>query len=318
VVDLATRQEFDLILMDFQMPVLDGLSATRRIREQEDATGRRRVPVIAMTASVLPEHRRASVEVGMDGFATKPVDWVALSHEIARVLGLASGQGGTDAAPQLERQVLNRVAGVNRWAGKDEAWREALEHFHSQHAMLPQFLRGFLETADYPSLRMLAHKARGVAANLGLELLADALAELEQLAEGEKGQLLAGVALLPEALAKVEAAHAAALPMIRAERPAAGNAPAPVEGAADLPRALRAGKVLREALARGALDDAALAGLAAALSGHPVAARITQVQAALADFDFDLAQQQLDAALSALGALAAPDEQDNTTPQETM
>jgi CheY-like chemotaxis protein len=300
VVDLAGRQEFDLVLMDFQMPVLDGLSATRRIREQEQATGRARVPVIAMTASVLPEHRRASAEVGMDGFASKPVDWVTLSHEIARVLGLGSGNPHAEIAPVLERHVLNRVAGLNRWGGKGDAYREALEHFHSQHAMLPQFLQGFLASADYPSLRMLAHKARGVGANIGLELLADALAELEQLAEGEKGQALAGVALLPEALAKVEAAHAAAILAIRAERPAASNAPAAPQSAVDLPRALCAGRMLRDALNRGALDDAALAGLAAALSGHPVAARVTQVQAALADFDFDLAQQQLDAALEAL------------------
>ncbi|KQQ87323.1 MHYT domain-containing protein [Massilia sp. Leaf139] len=312
VVELAGSQEFDLILMDFQMPVLDGLSATRRIREQEAAGGRARVPVIAMTASVLPEHRRASIEVGMDGFASKPVDWVTLSHEIARVLGLGSGNGGLDAAPVLERHVLNRTAGVNRWGGKEDAYREALEHFHSQHAMLPQFLQGFLASADYPSLRMLAHKARGVAANLGLELLADALAELEQLAEGDKGQQLAGVALLPGALAKAEAAHEAAILMIRAERPAQSQAlPSPVS-AFDLPRALRAGKVLREALGRGALDDAALAGLSAALAGHPAAARVTQVQAALSDFDFDLAQQQLDAAIAELDA------HDDSMPQETM
>jgi len=300
VVEMTARQEFDLVLMDFQMPVLDGLTATRRIREHEAATGRQRVPVIAMTASVLPEHRRASAEVGMDGFATKPVDWVALSHEIARVLGMAN-QAGIEPAPVLERHVLNRTAGLNRWGGKDDAYRDALEHFHSQHAMLPQFLRGFLDSTDYPSLRMLAHKARGVAANVGLELLADALAELEQLAEGEKGQVLARVALLPEALTKVEAAHAAAVLMIRAERPAQASALPPPASALDLPRALRAGEALRAALARGALDDAALASLAAALSGHPVAARVTQVQAALADFDFDLAQQQLDAALEALG-----------------
>jgi CheY-like chemotaxis protein len=311
VVEMAARQEFDLVLMDFQMPVLDGLAATRRIREQEEASGRRRVPVIAMTASVLAEHRRASLEVGMDGFASKPVDWVTLSHEIARVLGLGAGNTAPEIAPVLERQVLNRIGGLHRWGGKEDAYREALEHFHSQHAMLPQFLRGFFESADYPSLRMLAHKARGVAANIGLELLADALAELEHLAEGEKGQQLAGVALLPEALAHAEAAHGAAILMIRAERPAASAAPSAPQGTADLARALRAGRMLRDALERGALDDAALAGLAAALSGHPAAARVTQVQAALADFDFDLAQQQLDAALAAL------EEQDDSLSQET-
>jgi hypothetical protein len=151
-----------------------------------------------------------------------------------------------------------------------------------------------------------------VAANLGLELLADALAELELLAEGEKGQQLAGVALLPEALAKAEAAHAAAILMIRAERPTAVPARTADAGGADLSAALRAGQVLRAALGRGALDDGALADLAAALSGHPAAARVTQVQAALADFDFDLAQQQLDAALEALGG------HDDSMPQETM
>ena len=313
VVELAARQEFDLILMDFQMPTIDGLSATRLIREQAEAAGRPRVPVIAMTASVLAEHRRASAEVGMDGFATKPVDWFALSHEIARVLGI--GSHAAPDAPAVGRQAWNRVGGVHRWGGKEDAYLEALAHFHTQHALLPQFLRGFADAADHPSLRMLAHKARGVAANLGLELLSDALAELEALAEGDKGQQLAASALLPPALDAVDAAHAGALDLTRASRPSAAPAPDAAGATLDLARARRAGGLLHDALARGALDDAAMAGLAAALAGHPVAARVTQVQAALADFDFDLAQQQLDAVLVALESLPT---HDDATPQETM
>jgi len=310
VVELAAREEFDLILMDFQMPTIDGLRATRLIREQAEAAGRARVPVIAMTASVLAEHRRASLDAGMDGFASKPVDWFTLSHEIARVLGIGSEQALT--APAIERQAWNRHGGVHRWGGKEDAYLEALAHFHTQHALLPQFLRGFADAADHPSLRMLAHKARGIAANLGLELLADALAELEQLAEGDKGQQLATVSLLPQALARVSEAHEAVLALIKARRPAAAPmAPGAAGAAVDLERARRAGAVLREALSRGALDDAALAGLAAALAGHAAAARVPQVQAALADFDFDLAQQQLDAVLAALDTL------DDSTPQET-
>jgi len=310
VVELAARQDFDLVLMDFQMPTIDGLTATRLIREQAELAGRPRVPVIAMTASVLAEHRRASQEVGMDGFASKPVDWFTLSHEIARVLGI--GSSSAQDAPALGRQDWNRVGGVHRWGGKEDAYLEALAHFHAQHALLPQFLRGFADAADHPSLRMLAHKVRGVAANLGLELLSDALAELEQLAEGEKGQQLASANLVPGALERVDAAHGAVLALIRDRQPAA--APAAHAGGCeiDLARARRAGGLLHDALARGALDDAAMAGLAAALAGHPVGARVTQVQAALADFDFDLAQQQLDAVLVALETL------DDVTPQETM
>ncbi|MEW6370975.1 MAG: MHYT domain-containing protein [Pseudomonadota bacterium] len=311
VVELAARQDFDLILMDFQMPTIDGLRATRLIREQAEAAGRPRVPVIAMTASVLAEHRRASLEAGMDGFASKPVDWFTLSHEIARVLGIGSSQALD--APAVERQAWNRHGGVHRWGGKEDAYLEALAHFHTQHAMLPQFLRGFADAADYPSLRMLAHKARGIAANLGLELLTDALTELEQLADGDKGQQLAAVTLLPQALTRVADSHETALALIRDQRPAAAPAAQGTAGdAIDLERARRAAGLLRDALERGALDDAALAGLAAALAGHAAAARVTQVQAALADFDFDLAQQQLDAVLAALDML------DDPTPQETM
>jgi len=313
VVELAAHQDFDLILMDFQMPTIDGLRATRLIREQAEAAGRPRVPVIAMTASVLAEHRRASAEVGMDGFATKPVDWFTLSHEIARVLGIGSQQNPD--APAVGRLAWNRVGGVHRWGGKEDAYLEALAHFHTQHALLPHFLRGFADAADYPSLRMLAHKARGVAANLGLELLSDALAELETLADGNKGQQLASVNLLPQALDAVDAAHAAAVQLIKPHGAARAKTADAGGDNLDLSRARRAGGLLHDALARGALDDAALAGLAAALAGHPVAARVTQVQAALADFDFDLAQQQLDAVLVALESIPTIDD---VTPQETM
>ena len=85
---LAGQHDFDVILMDVQMPQVDGLAATRIIRAEAQCSGRARVPVVAMTASVLEAHRKASTAAGMDGFASKPVDWYALSHEIARVLGL--------------------------------------------------------------------------------------------------------------------------------------------------------------------------------------------------------------------------------------
>src|SRR5206468_1213996 len=189
VVELVAREDFDVILMDFQMPVIDGLSATRLIRAQAQAAGRARVPIIAMTASVLAEHRRASHEAGMDGFASKSVDWFSLSHEIARVLGLSSAQQQDADLPAQERQVLNRVAGLRRWSGKEDAWLEALAHFDRQHAGLAAELAAQAASADYRALHMLAHKVRGVAANLGLEHLADALGKLEGLVDGDSGKL---------------------------------------------------------------------------------------------------------------------------------
>jgi CheY-like chemotaxis protein len=305
VVEIAARERFDVILMDFQMPTIDGLTATRLIREQEAASGRPRVPVIAMTASVLAEHRRASVDAGMDGFASKPVDWFALSHEIARVLGLGPGQQADDL-PAQERQTLNRHAGVRRWSGKEDAWLEALAHFAVQHDGLAAALAALATAADYRALRMQAHKVRGVAANLGLELLADALGRLEGLVDGDSGKLYPGAEpALETSLDGLAGLVDDAMDAIRAAQPQPAGAPAAAKPqaarpAADLDRARRAANVLRDALKLGGLDDAALAGLAAATSGHPLAARVAQVHAAISDFEFDLALQQLDTVLAAI------------------
>jgi CheY-like chemotaxis protein len=297
VLEQAKAGEFDLVLMDFQMPVLDGLSATRAIRAHEAATGRRRTPVIAMTASVLAEHRRASVEVGMDGFASKPVDWFTLSHEIARVLGLAHPCADKDTAgiPGPAREVLNRRAGLRRWADKADVYLEALEHFGRQYGDLATTLQLHAAGGAHQELRMLAHKVRGVAANVGLEQLSDALSKLEQATNAVPTDER-------EAAAALEISTAALGEALNAIR--AGSAqPAPTlesSAAFDLTRARRAGGVLLEALRRGALDDGALAGLAAALAGHPVAPRVAQVQSAIGDFEFDVALEQLETVMATL------------------
>jgi CheY-like chemotaxis protein len=304
-VELAARHDYDLILMDFQMPTVDGLSATRAIHAAADAAGRPRVPVIAMTASVLAEHRRASVDAGMAGFASKPVDWFTLSHEIARVLGLGALESGEEEALG-ERQALNLRAGLHRWGGNEDAYGEALAHFDAQNAHLARLLSEHAEAGESRALRMLAHKVRGAAANVGLERLADALARLEQHAGADALDAESFTEPLQSAMAAVAGALDEALAAVRDHAPGAPAASV-AAGGADLERARRAGAVLLNALRRGALDDAALAGLAAALGAHPAAGRVTQVQAALADFDFDLAVTQLEAALALI---------DHDTPQE--
>ncbi|WP_288378952.1 MHYT domain-containing protein, partial [uncultured Massilia sp.] len=246
VVEQAASGDYDLVLMDFQMPTLDGLAATRAIRAAEAASGRKRTPVIAMTASVLAEHRRASVEVGMDGFASKPVDWFALSHEIARVLGI-SQQADKDAADAggAAREVLNRRAGLHRWADKEDVYLEALDHFGRQYADLATTLKLHAAGGAHQELRMLAHKVRGVAANVGLERLSDALSKLEHATNAvptderaAASALDASTAALGEALAAI---HGGSPP------PAATAGAAGAAGAVDLARARRAGGVLLQA-----------------------------------------------------------------------
>ena len=81
-VDKSGHEAFDVILMDLQMPEMDGLDATRAIRAREAAEGLPRIPIIAMTARAMTEDRDKCREAGMDGFISKPLDQQALFEQL--------------------------------------------------------------------------------------------------------------------------------------------------------------------------------------------------------------------------------------------
>jgi CheY-like chemotaxis protein len=79
----AQPQSFDVVLMDIQMPVMDGLTATREIRKDSALA---QLPVIALTAGVLPEERQAALDAGVDGFLAKPLDLQQMQQMLAQYL----------------------------------------------------------------------------------------------------------------------------------------------------------------------------------------------------------------------------------------
>ena len=97
--EVLSRREFDLVAMDMQMPVMDGLETTREIRSCEARTGRH-IAIVAMTANAFEEDRRKCFDAGMDGYVVKPVSVEAVRKEIDRVMSKAEVIAGREAVPE--------------------------------------------------------------------------------------------------------------------------------------------------------------------------------------------------------------------------
>jgi len=183
VVRQALAAPFDVILMDVQMPQMDGLAASREIRRFESQTQRPPVPIVALTASVLEEDRVATQDAGMNGFAVKPIEFGKLLAEIARVTGhmpsVVNSVQAPDAAMKttLDAADVDWAQGLNLWGDRDILIREITKFVHDTAASLPA-LR--LQVSDY---RATAHRVRGVAANLALPKLEKLANELERRAK---------------------------------------------------------------------------------------------------------------------------------------
>ncbi|HEY0586669.1 MAG TPA: MHYT domain-containing protein [Pseudoduganella sp.] len=296
---LASEAQFDAILMDVQMPGMDGLEATRRIRADEAAAGRKRTPVIAMTASVLERDRDATREAGMDGFTTKPVDVAVLTQELARVLGMPAGVPQLMPAPAsapTRGMVLNADKGLARWAGQRDAYQRALRRFALDHEDVARELRSTFTAGRHADCAALAHRLRGAAANLGMEQLADTLWRLEGSLQAPDGR-----PALPELLEQATQRLSDALAAVWEQDDAGSAAAAPAAVAGSLPldleRAQAMGDAMLQSLERGSFDQQEMAALSGVLRGCVAEESLQALQRALDDFNFNAARDALQALL---------------------
>jgi len=179
---LLRREHFDLVLMDVQMPVMDGLSATRAIRADERL---RALPVVAMTANALSGDREACLAAGMNDVVTKPIDPADLWRALAAWLpsrpaaGAVPAARGPDALP-TDVPGLDVERGLRYARGRPELYLRLLRGFLDDQRDLPRRLRESLAAGDAATAGRLAHTLRGLASGLGAARLAAAGEALEQ------------------------------------------------------------------------------------------------------------------------------------------
>jgi CheY-like chemotaxis protein/HPt (histidine-containing phosphotransfer) domain-containing protein len=160
--DAIEHNEFDLVLMDIQMPELDGLSTTRQIRERERATGRH-LPIVAMTAHALKGDREQCLSAGMDGYVTKPVRARELFDAIAEVLGESARREPTEIPPPPPdaSRIMDWSVALDAVQGDRELLKEIVAAFLEEYPGLLAEIRRTIDRGDAPGLRMAAHRLKG-------------------------------------------------------------------------------------------------------------------------------------------------------------
>ena len=189
---------FDLLLMDIQMPEMDGLTATRKIRMQE-ANTHFHLPIIAMTAHAMKGDRERCLEAGMDGYVTKPINTEELQSAICKVMHLPGSQPDKTKpsveTPAQKPVVLDFKQMLERLGGDEKLLQEVVEIFIEQAPMHLETLRKAIAEGDAKTLQKTAHSIKGELGYFGISELSQKARELEEL--GGKNEIERASGILP-------------------------------------------------------------------------------------------------------------------------
>jgi CheY-like chemotaxis protein/HPt (histidine-containing phosphotransfer) domain-containing protein len=197
------EQKYDVVLMDLQMPVMDGYAATIMIRQNPDLA---QLPIIAMTAHAAADARERCLEVGMNGHVAKPIDpdvlYQTLSHYMPNTdkvapLNVAKKPRAKPIADDAMLNMLNGIdveMGLRRVAGNQKLYISLLEQFLSGYTNSDKQILLALESNKRDDAQRLAHSVKGVAGNIGAHALSQSAAEIERILRegGEHQQAVLG------------------------------------------------------------------------------------------------------------------------------
>ena len=203
VAPLLAAHQIDVVLMDIQMPHMDGFQATAAIREREKLTGAH-LPVIAMTAHALAGYKERCLAAGMDGYVTKPVRAELLFQALS---GIDAGIGSVapaKAEPAIPQQVaFDTEELVDRLMGNEDLARRLAGAFVDRMPEQLAALAQAISNSDAEATMFAAHSIKGVAANVGCTAVQELASQMERL--GESGNVSEASEIMPEVRAAFEA-----------------------------------------------------------------------------------------------------------------
>ena len=192
----AQQDSFDGVLMDIQMPIMDGYSATREIRK--DARFKK-IPIIAMTANAMAQDRQQALDAGMNDHVAKPIDikelfevlgkWIDVPEQRRTETGLPAHESDTDTfsgeqtaameVPELEG--IDTQGGLKRVGGNAELYLKILRKFRDSQADAVERIRAAVKAGDKDTAQREAHTLKGLAGNIGAQALYQSAERAERL-----------------------------------------------------------------------------------------------------------------------------------------
>jgi len=198
---------FDVVLMDIQMPEMDGMDATAAIREREKNSGTH-VPILAMTAHAMRGDKERCLAGGMDGYISKPIQPSGLFAEIERCLAASQGSNAVTKNTKEPGELIDRVSLLERVEGDQELLAEMIGLFQEGAPHLLSAMREALQSGDMAALEMSAHSLKGAVGNLSAKAAAAAALQLEKDAKNKNAESA------KESLMEVERAVSRLLPAL--------------------------------------------------------------------------------------------------------
>jgi CheY-like chemotaxis protein len=211
VLSALSAASFDTVLMDVEMPRMDGLEAARRIRDGAAGEVSRRIPIIAMTGHVLPDFKRECERAGMDDFVTKPVNFYELDTIIKHRVGEDELDSPKAAALQSKPPVLDTKAAFLRMGRKDaDMLYEIYTLFLNMFPDIMGTLRQAAANHDMKEIGLCAHALQGACGTIGAESCYQLSLDLAQSANTNRAERIAGL------LSALETESQKLLPQVKA------------------------------------------------------------------------------------------------------
>jgi CheY-like chemotaxis protein len=185
-VEMTQKEDFDIVLMDVQMPEMDGLTATKIIREREKLTGKH-LPIIALTAHAFAEDREKCLKAGMDGYVSKPIKIKELWRTIEDVYEKVKKEKKEIKTSKISDFQID-IDRVLEMAGGDEEFvKELFRLFLNECPQRLEEIKKAIEEKNLSAIAKIAHVLKSSSGNLGINRIYNLCSEIEKLAK--KGSL---------------------------------------------------------------------------------------------------------------------------------